>query len=68
MVEEGVDSSDVGLTDSWVKGLEIGYLELMKIWRIVTQGQTKGDIDPHSAVICFWETILKGWHRWWEDS
>ena len=59
MVEEGVDSSDVGLTDSWVKGLEIGYLELMKVWRIVTQGQTKGDINPHSTVIRFRETILK---------
>ena len=37
MVEEGVDSSDVGPTDSWVKGLEIRYLEPMKIWRVVTQ-------------------------------
>ena len=45
MVEEGVDSSDVGPTDSWVKGLEIRYLEPMKIWRIVTQSQIKGDID-----------------------
>ena len=50
MVKEGVDSSDVGPTDSWVKGLEIRYLEPMKIWRIVTQSQIKGDIDPHSAV------------------
>ena len=60
MVEECMDSMDVRLTDSRIKGLEIGYLEPMEVWRVVTQGQTKGDIDPHrSAVIRFWEPILK---------
>ena len=59
MVEEGVDSSDVRPTDSWIKGLEIRYWEPMKIWRIVTQSQIKGNIDPHSAVIRFRETVLK---------
>ena len=59
MVEEGVDSSDVGPTDAWIEGLEIGYLEPMKIWRVVTQSQIERDIDPHSAVIRFRETILK---------
>ena len=31
----------------------------MKIWRVVTQSQIEGDIDPDSAVIRFRETILK---------
>ena len=59
VVEEGVDSSDVGPTDAWIEWLEIRYLELMKIWRVVTQSQIEGDIDPHSAVIRFRETVLK---------
>ena len=59
MVKEGVDSSDVGSTDAWIEGFEIRYLEPMKIWRVVTQGQIEGDIDPHSAVIRFRETVLK---------
>ena len=45
MVEEGVDSLDVGPADAWIEGLEIRYLEPMKIWRVVTQSQIKGDID-----------------------
>jgi len=59
MVEEGVDSSDVGPTDGWIEWFEIGYLEPMKIRRVVTESQIEGDIDPHSAVIRFREAVLK---------
>ena len=73
MVEEGVDSSNVGPTDGWIEGFEIRYLEPMKIWRVVTQSQIEGDIDPHSAVIRFLgnhsqsQNIRIGLHRWWVD-
>ena len=29
---------------AWIEGLEIRYLEPMKIWRVVTQSQIKGEI------------------------